>query len=202
MGNVPQMLLGTLPVIFICTPCVLAGACLSRVTGGESDPWVGKSRLAILMSTAGQGGAFVLALLFVFQTIAKNREELARPRPEHKVIEELTKQEEIYCARYMRVTDWSYMQLPYKTVIVLAVYGQLISTFALTMLDQYCFRPFYISSSIGDPYDAYPPGLEGKPLSIIRIAAVPFIVIFLIATTLHILHCKSAENRSKLLTTE
>merc|ERR1719162_2540318 len=56
--DVPQMLLGTLPIVIICFPCVVAGACLTRVTGGVDDPWYAWSVLAIFASTIGQGGAF------------------------------------------------------------------------------------------------------------------------------------------------
>merc|ERR1719327_2619027 len=37
--NIPQMLLGTLPVGTLLIPCVLAGACLGRVTPGKDDVW-------------------------------------------------------------------------------------------------------------------------------------------------------------------
>jgi membrane protein DedA with SNARE-associated domain len=65
--NIPQMLLGTLPVVVISTPCVMAGSFLTRVTGcsGQEDKWAAYSGYAILASTIAQGGALLLAFYVI-----------------------------------------------------------------------------------------------------------------------------------------
>jgi len=197
--NVPQMLLGTLPVVVILTPCVIAGAALTRVSGGADDPWVNKSRLAILAATLGQGGSLLAALVFIFRTVAADRRELSKPRPEHQRVEELTRQEKEYDDKYVEITKWNGMTWVQQAIISVATFLQLVSNTVLTVYDSKCFRPFFLSSKIGDHWDAYPPGLRGDPLSILLPAAFPVLGAFLAGTLLHIFYVKHKERRATAL---
>jgi len=89
------------------------------------------------------------------------------------------------------------MSFTHKAVITVAAFGQLLSNFVLIMFDSVFFRPFFLSSDVSDPFDTFPPGLEGNPLNIVRVPAIPILGIFLVSVTLHIYHCKDAEVRAK-----
>lgn len=195
--NIPQMLLGTLPIAFICFPCVVAGACLTRVTGGRDDPWFEKSALAILASTICQGGAFCLAVYFVGEIVAKYPEELEAYRPEHAVVTELTRKEAAYSKVYFDVTSWQTLALPKKILITVAVFGNGFSNFVFTMLGSKCFRPFQLSSRIGDPEDAHPPGLAGKPLNILRGPGWAMLFLFFVSAFLHWAYFKISSSKAR-----
>merc|ERR1719428_253336 len=78
--NVFQMMLGTLPVLVLITPCVLAGACLLMPELSALSPAI--TMLAII----AQGGAMVMALLFIALVAAREAEHLMVWRPEHEAV--------------------------------------------------------------------------------------------------------------------
>lgn len=194
--NIPQMLLGTLPVTIIQAPCVVAGAFLSRVEGGQDDPWVHRSSLAILVASFGQGGAFLMAVVYIGYTVAAHRVELAQPRPEHQQVEELTMKEKQYDDAYFATTKWNTMHRGLRAVIAVAAYLMILSVFVLSALGRRMFRPFVLTSKISDPWDAYPPGLNRDVFSILLPPAYPVLGVFSLAVVLHVCYIKSIERRA------
>ncbi|CAJ1377729.1 unnamed protein product [Effrenium voratum] len=96
--SIPQMLIGTMPVILVSIiPQVLVGG-LITYQGSSADD--GSSSVLSMVSTAvtgfaaaSQAGATLLFSWRIMKTVEQDSEELAKPRPEHEAVAELTKQD-------------------------------------------------------------------------------------------------------------
>lgn len=161
--NIPQMLVGTLPVMSLTVPCILAGACMGRVIPGEESSW----NLAATASTSTAAMvnmiAMVYAIFTVSKTIQKYGDELAKSRPEHKAVEDLTKREAYGVEILLRTREWGNLEKVYKIFLVVATAGMYFSNVIFVSLAESCFRPFALSSKIGDSYEES--GLNGGVFS-------------------------------------
>eukprot|EP00427_Karlodinium_veneficum_P006539 CAMPEP_0169178254 /NCGR_PEP_ID=MMETSP1015-20121227/66961_1 /TAXON_ID=342587 /ORGANISM="Karlodinium micrum, Strain CCMP2283" /LENGTH=800 /DNA_ID=CAMNT_0009253127 /DNA_START=56 /DNA_END=2458 /DNA_ORIENTATION=+ len=116
--NLLQCCIGTLPVIFVSTPCVVAGAFMSnpaletedsrRLSGvttpaptdKEGEIWDTLSTTALAGSFLVQLAGMVLALYFIQEVVHRDGEELAKPRKEHEAVAALTRREADYVQEY------------------------------------------------------------------------------------------------------
>jgi len=162
-----QAVLGTMPCIVVATPCVLVGAFLLKAgddsTGGS---WSAIAGATLMVASLGQGGAGLAAAYFMSQVAAEKGEELAKPRPEHRPIEELTKKEQAAVDAYERATEWDKVPLWRKRLLVISTTLQVGAWAAFVFQDKTCFRPFSLTSKIEDPYDKN--GLEGDAVNIVK----------------------------------
>lgn len=183
--NLFQVCLGTLPVIFVSAPCVIAGAFLSNpgkttndgdrrlqmttlAPSGKKDNeiWPTLSTLALSLSFMCQLAGMVLALYYIQEVVQKDHEELARPRPEHAAVTALTRKESAYVEEYTEVTAWSTLAPSRRHLIITATAINLLSTFMFVMMDEACFLSFQVSSKISDPISEE--GLDGNALNIVQ----------------------------------
>eukprot|EP00451_Oxyrrhis_marina_P023366 CAMPEP_0204343322 /NCGR_PEP_ID=MMETSP0469-20131031/24823_1 /ASSEMBLY_ACC=CAM_ASM_000384 /TAXON_ID=2969 /ORGANISM="Oxyrrhis marina" /LENGTH=133 /DNA_ID=CAMNT_0051328401 /DNA_START=1 /DNA_END=399 /DNA_ORIENTATION=- len=91
--SLAEMLLGTLPVIFLVTPCILAGAFTLKAS--EPGAWSTVSTITLSAATTLQGCAMMLAGYYIQSVVSERYEELSQSRPEHKLLEEDAKRQEI-----------------------------------------------------------------------------------------------------------
>eukprot|EP00747_Dinoflagellata_sp_TGD_P205344 gnl/TRDRNA2_/TRDRNA2_79081_c1_seq1.p1 gnl/TRDRNA2_/TRDRNA2_79081_c1~~gnl/TRDRNA2_/TRDRNA2_79081_c1_seq1.p1 ORF type:complete len:157 (-),score=21.92 gnl/TRDRNA2_/TRDRNA2_79081_c1_seq1:78-512(-) len=130
-------------------------------------------------------------------TIEALGEELAKPRPEHAAVEELTRSEQHGNDVYAEVTRWQNVGCFMQALLILAAAGQLMSGFIFTMMAEACFRPFEISGKITDAYEDG--GLNGSAFNIMILEfpyAGPFaLFLFVVASVFHYIFSKTMSAR-------
>eukprot|EP00928_Gymnodinium_smaydae_P027946 TRINITY_DN21452_c0_g1_i1.p1 TRINITY_DN21452_c0_g1~~TRINITY_DN21452_c0_g1_i1.p1 ORF type:complete len:231 (-),score=48.66 TRINITY_DN21452_c0_g1_i1:77-769(-) len=164
--NIPQMLLGTAPVILVSiVPQTLVGALLTK----QGNVWRMISTAATGIAAAFQAGATLYFTFRIMKTVERDGEELAKYREEHKAVAELTKARAAYEEIYKEVTTWHKMSAAKQFVCMSAAICFLISGFALAadmMLEEkFIFRKFAITDSVYLPYELN--GLQGSPWALV-----------------------------------
>jgi hypothetical protein len=108
----------------------------------------------------------MMAAYYMSQVVSEKGDELAKPRPEHRPIEELTRQEQAAVNAYKEATQWHMMPNWVKCVLGSSALLQMVSFFFLVFQDKTCFRPFALTSKIEDSYEDG--GLEGSAVNIVK----------------------------------
>jgi len=208
--NLFQCCLGTIPVLLVSSPCVIAGAFLSnpglktedakrRLSEFTSTPapgskggeaWSTLSTTALALSFMMQLAGMILALYYIQEVVHRQGEELAKPRPEHEAVAALTRKEADYVQQYNEAIAWPTMLKSRKRLISASTGAMLLSTFMFVMMDEACFRPFAVSSKISDAYDQN--GLNGSVLNLVMPMGWFANFCFFLASTLHIAFLKWA----------
>ncbi|EER05017.1 beta-1,4-galactosyltransferase, putative [Perkinsus marinus ATCC 50983] len=142
--SVVQMLLGTMPCIFLIIPCVLSGALLNRT--GEGAIWSALASTVLAVAGLIQAVAMVFAA-YILQNTAQ--------KPEHEAVAELTRQEAMRNETTSRLTEWT--ALPTYTKILLVLAGS-FSTL--------CFRPFELTDRISEEFSEG--GLDGSVVNLLK----------------------------------
>jgi hypothetical protein len=198
--NIPQMLLGTLPVVALLVPCVLAGGCMGRVSPGENSDWTMLANAFTAAAAVVNMGAMGYAVYTVSETIQNDGDELTLPRPEHAAVAELTKREQAAVEAYRETSSWKNLTTFWRTLLLLSTTGMLLSNVVFVSLAEMCFRPFAVSSSITDSYEKDGLRDEYGNASVFNIIIAPTgwiaICMFFIALILHIIFVKSMSARS------
>lgn len=193
--NLPQMLLGTLPMFFVSSPCVLAGAFLGRVSVGEESIWSALADTFTALAVACQAGCGFMAVNCITQVIEKHHEELSEWREEHREVSLLTKKQQHAAEIYNRLTDFGGdLSFRRRATICCAAALQLLSGVIFAMGSGYCFRPFSLSSNIDDLYEENglrkPGDTKGHPKNIVLDLAWLALFFFAVGTILHIIFIK------------
>lgn len=194
--NLFQCLLGTVPVILVSSPCVLAGAFMTGPNEpGEEDTnasgtWETLASTMLGASMVLQLASGVLALYFTQEVVGRCQEELAQPRPEHEPVAELTRKEAALVACYAEVTGWC--NLPTLSKICLCVSNaiMLLSLFIFMFMDESCFRDFQVNNDIDASYDDS--GLDGKWWTIVRPPGYAALALFGMGCFFDFIFCKWA----------
>jgi hypothetical protein len=182
--NIPQMLLGTAPVFFVSSPCVLAGAFLSQTTSGVDSMYSTLANTFIGLMGLGQMSCGFLAVQRVTAVIDKDGEKLAEPREEHAAVENLSREKAKKAEKYARATAWSNLGCCRKSIIIAAASCQLLSGFIFALGGDLCFRSFSVSSDFSGPIEDG--GLENNALNIILPPGWGAMAMFAVGVLLHI----------------
>jgi hypothetical protein len=136
-------------------PQTLVGALLTK-DGGDTGVWSMISTGVTGFAAVFQAGATFTYIYFIMKTVEKDGEELAKPRPEHEAVADLTRQEQAYVEAYKKVTDWneeSGLDCINKQLIRASTAAFLVAGFVIAsdfvVTEKYCFRPFSITDRIG-----------------------------------------------------
>ncbi|CAE7245055.1 unnamed protein product [Symbiodinium natans] len=172
--NIPQMLLGTTPIVLVSViPQVTVGALLTYQVEADNES---SSNIQSLVSNAVTGFAAAIqasaVLLFtwrIMKTVEQDGEELAKPRKEHEAVAKLTAQEAAYTAAFKQVSHWQAMTCLQISMLLLAVACIVSSGFLIAadfmITEKFCFRNFAITNKITDPIDLG--GLDGNAWNIV-----------------------------------
>lgn len=175
--QIPKMLLGTTPVIFVSIiPQVLVGALLTYQGAAADDD---SSSIESMISTAvtgfaaaAQAGATLLFTWRIMKTVEQDGEELSQPRPEHAAVAALTAKEADYRKAFHEVSKWDAMTCLQQTIVLWSVFAMLLSGFLIAadfmLAEKFCFRKFDITSNIKDPFE-----LGGLDNNVINLVIVP-----------------------------
>jgi len=168
--NIPQMLLGTIPVILVSIiPQTIVGGLLTK-TGGDASFWSMVSSVVTGLAALVQAAAMLYVTYAVLTTVEKDGPALAaQKRPEHEAVAELTKNEEALTAVFLKVTKWDALS-PFKATVTLAsMVSFLLSGFLLAadfvLTEMICLRKFKITNSIGASFELG--GLDGNALNVV-----------------------------------
>ena len=143
--NVFEMLYGSQPIVFLITPCVVAGAFLLR-SGGVWDSLGG---IALTFSAATQVAAMLFASYYIQEEVAKMPEP--EDDPDFKFDEEVgvrDKKNAELAGKYKKVTASDNVPLPVKMILVLSFISQAGVSYLVGLLYSSCFEAFSVSSSI------------------------------------------------------
>eukprot|EP00746_Dinoflagellata_sp_MGD_P133398 gnl/MRDRNA2_/MRDRNA2_67084_c0_seq2.p1 gnl/MRDRNA2_/MRDRNA2_67084_c0~~gnl/MRDRNA2_/MRDRNA2_67084_c0_seq2.p1 ORF type:complete len:212 (+),score=58.70 gnl/MRDRNA2_/MRDRNA2_67084_c0_seq2:57-692(+) len=177
---------GTMPCIFIAAPCVLAGAFLIKSgeedAAGKGGSWGAIAATTLALASFGQGGAGMLAAYYMTKVMNDKSEELAKPRPEHKPVEDLTKAEEAYKLKYKEVAEWSRIPTFYKKILQFGTGINMLAFFILNWRSEDCFMEFSLTSKVSDSYADG--GLNGKAYNIVQPLGWVVVLMFVLACIL------------------
>ncbi|CAJ1417264.1 unnamed protein product [Effrenium voratum] len=161
--NIPQMLLGTSPVILISIiPQVAVGALLALPNDAEF------SGAVTFVAAVLQVGASVYVSYSLLKTAEENFAELCKVREEHQHVAELTQQEESYTRRYLETCCWSKLPLYLRICILLTSFGCFLVSIILAvdfLALARSFRSFSMTDRIEAPVEHG--GLDGNVLNVI-----------------------------------
>jgi len=155
-----QMLLGTLPVLFLLMPAVLAGASLTEPTLSNY------SAILVLMVGVTQGAAMLLALVFIAREVSRSHDELAQRRPEHDRLLEKVENEKLKTEEYKLLTKWNSLYIAQKFLLIAAVSIELVVCVATAFSGSSCFKPFEIGNKIDATYAQG--GLDGDVRNVVE----------------------------------
>jgi hypothetical protein len=168
--NIPQMLLGTVPVIFVSIiPQTLVGLLLTK-EGATEGVWSMIATVATGLAAAFQAGATLVFAYGIMQRVEQSGDELLQThRPEHDEVRKLAEKEAEYVKKYGEMSDWRELGTSARATLLGTVALFLLSCFILALdtiaTDKTCFREFYITDNIKDSYDLG--GLDGKALNVV-----------------------------------
>ena len=186
-----QMLIGSIPIIFLIAPCVLTGGFL--LIGVVSDIWETASNLVTLATLAVQGGAMVGMLIVVQRASVEMAEQLTEEAmPLDEEVRAYDRKQERFKAKRSELTHWRTGGVPLwdRMLTATATVLVLISCYASVLLTT--FRSFSVSDSIYNPLEApqcddtiaNPCGLGGNWLNIVFPPTGWVVVVFYIVASL------------------
>eukprot|EP00927_Polykrikos_kofoidii_P056503 TRINITY_DN5060_c0_g1_i4.p1 TRINITY_DN5060_c0_g1~~TRINITY_DN5060_c0_g1_i4.p1 ORF type:complete len:803 (+),score=135.04 TRINITY_DN5060_c0_g1_i4:69-2477(+) len=181
-----QVVLGTLPVVIVLAPTVVAGACMTKDTGHPSS-WKTAANLLMALTMVVQPLSTFLAFQSAAQVVSAKGELLKQPRPEHAEVEKLSRDRDMYEKVYRNETAWDKLSCFVQCLYVFAAACVYLSCLIFLLFgSKFCFRPFTVSSRIEDSYADK--GLEGNWLNIVRLPiGVVTLMVFALGVFLHYL---------------
>jgi len=146
-------LIGTLPVIALVVPTVLAGS-FTYMAGMEDDtgnpiyPWAGVGgTISAAVAALVLFGNILLAAYYVEQTVSTRKEELDLiPIDEEVKIKE--DQEESFRKAYVEVTNWKEVPLIMKLILTLSVACMIACCYLVQLFSMDCFVPYKLTDTI------------------------------------------------------
>jgi len=147
------ILIGTLPVIALVVPTVLAGsftymASIEDDIGRPIYPWAG---VGATLSTAGAAlvlfGSMLLAAYYVEHAISTRGDELEMiPIDEEVKIKE--ESEETFRKAYVEVTNWTEVPFVMKKILSLSVVCMIACCYMVQLFQLDCFVPYQLTDTI------------------------------------------------------
>jgi len=143
--SLPAMLFGSIPVLFLITPTVLAGSLMLRQDEGGIYNSLGSMFLALCALVQSLG--MFAALYFIEDVSAKHRDELeAEPKDEEVLAEE--KKDEEKKKVFSLVTKWSVLPFLQRVNLILGAAFTVIYCVLFGMFGSKCFEAFNITDTI------------------------------------------------------
>mmetsp|Transcript_13507 Transcript_13507/g.30618 ORF Transcript_13507/g.30618 Transcript_13507/m.30618 type:complete len:117 (+) Transcript_13507:1-351(+) len=98
---------------------------------------------------------------------------------------------------YGRVIEWKSLSSDKRVLIAASTVFMILSGSIFMFMDEACFRPFQVNNSIGAGYDEN--GLNGQPLSIVKMPGWGAMALFALACVLHGLFLRIASRETAAL---
>eukprot|EP00929_Paragymnodinium_shiwhaense_P078938 TRINITY_DN40972_c0_g1_i1.p1 TRINITY_DN40972_c0_g1~~TRINITY_DN40972_c0_g1_i1.p1 ORF type:complete len:1056 (+),score=222.94 TRINITY_DN40972_c0_g1_i1:154-3321(+) len=205
--NLLQCVIGTVPVILVSTPCVLAGAFMTTPDppaaagaddvskGSASSIWSTLYSFMLGISAMVQMASGVLALYFIQEYVHRYGDELAEHRPEHNPVAALTRAEAEYERALAHVSDMKVLPPGHRCLLLASSACMLCSLFFFMFMDEACFRPFEVNSRICDDFAEN--GLQCDVLNLVKGPGWLAMSVFFVACALHFSYTKVIAGSAK-----
>jgi len=151
--DIKQMLLGTLPCIILIVPCVFTGAGMLEARLSPVSP------LLAIMVGLTQGGAMLIASIFIAREAERSHAELSTPLPGHKMLLERAEAVEQYDRHWKQHTEWANLGTAQKLTLLTAELLEWMVCCICTCFTSKFFRNFALSSRVESRFEDG--GLEG-----------------------------------------
>lgn len=141
--NPVEMLIGTIPVLALIIPCVMAGAFQLRV-GGEDDTgiWGTVSAMTLLIAAGTQSVSLMAAVFYTDAAIAKYGNELRDPSLDDQEVLALTKKDEVRSMNLKATTHWSNIPIYLRALMFCSVGLHSIACHILQWFSSSCFMEY------------------------------------------------------------
>jgi hypothetical protein len=139
--SVVEMQIGTLPIVFLIAPCVMAGAFM--VKADEGAIYETMSGIMIAVAALAQMIALMSAAFFIEVTSEREKAKIA----EYPVDEEVAVKTQENAARsklYQDVVEWSKVPAPMKAVLILGTVMLACSCYLVQLFGSLCFVTFEV----------------------------------------------------------
>lgn len=144
--SLPQMILGTVPVITNIL-LVTAAGCF-KLRKAESETWSALESVALTIASIWTVLQMALATYYIQETWEKHLDILSKPRKAHVQLDWLdyvkSKQQE----RVKEFSEWSNLPVVIKVMIFISSALMLISSFFMVMLQSMCWDNFDVTDDI------------------------------------------------------
>ena len=144
-----QMLLGSLPVIFIVSPLVVGAAFLLRAD--ENETFSAASTTILMIATILQLLSMMAAFYFVFEVAEKRHEEIAA-MPDDEEVKKIDEKNALRTKMYWAKIDWD-KRLPgiWKFFLTSSAVVFTLVMWGFFFAGDKCFRPVDVSMDINCP---------------------------------------------------
>ena len=145
--SLPQMLLGSMPVVFLVTPCALAGAFQLKKT--TSAMYASLAGITLAAATMAQMLALVASLYYIEKCAHDHGAEL-RAMKDDEEVKEVEHKKALKRAIYRHVTGWHQPGFPrwVQALLVTAWLAMLGATFLVLGAASKCFETYEITDTI------------------------------------------------------
>lgn len=167
-----EMMIGTIPVYFLIVPMVVTGA--FQLKASEGGLWAAMGQIIVMASGIIVGSAMFMMVYIINKTSVKYKKELEAEAPDEAVAE-LDAKAAIQAELRLKCTTWGVLPVMAKMWLAMAAFAMALS-FAMFNFGA-CFRPFVITSKIGDPYELG--GLNGNVLNLLTAQGVVAHIMFI-----------------------
>ncbi|CAK0890397.1 unnamed protein product, partial [Prorocentrum cordatum] len=188
--NIPQILLGTSPVILVSIiPQTLVGVLMTKENATEGL-WAMIATVATGLAAAFQAGATLVFAYGILKVVEESGDQLVKThRPEHDEVRKLAEKEADFVQTLAEVSDWSKLgtraQATLLGTVALFLLSGLLMVLDTMAAEKICFRNFALTNKITDSYELG--GLDGNVLNVV-LAPMGWVALGLaaIAVLLHV----------------
>ncbi|KAL7462665.1 hypothetical protein ACHAXS_003041 [Conticribra weissflogii] len=162
--SLPQIMLGTTPVVFLILPTCLTGALLFMASletesGNPQFSWVGTAAAITASLTAMvQFGSMVVAAYYLERAADKRKDEIEAIEIDLEV-KEADDQDELMRKCYRAVTHWRVVPTVMKSILLSSLALITVSCYMVQFFASMCFKEHSLTDSVKD-------NLDGNPLNI------------------------------------
>ncbi|KAL7526021.1 hypothetical protein ACHAXR_001273 [Thalassiosira sp. AJA248-18] len=156
--SVLQIMLGTLPIVFLIAPTCLTGALLYMAsletdTGNPEFPWAGTvSTITASLTAVVQFGSMLVAAYYLEQTAGKRADEVEAIEDDREVKEADDKAAHLQSC-YRDVTQWDYVPMTPKLLLQTSLACIITSSYMVQLFSNSCFTPHSLTDSIDENLD-------------------------------------------------
>ena len=175
-----QMLLGSVPVIFLIAPCVVSGAML--VKASEGGIYTSLNTISITLTFVVQSMSMLGAMHFLAKKVKENQEEI-NAMPNDAEVEKLDQKTATKREMTREWGAWKNLGCAMKTGHRIAVLLMIASCYMFQLLGKQIFVTYAITDTIDDALDGNVVNLVKRPFGLFPLACFCASCLYLIVFT-------------------
>mmetsp|Transcript_12178 Transcript_12178/g.26281 ORF Transcript_12178/g.26281 Transcript_12178/m.26281 type:complete len:890 (+) Transcript_12178:181-2850(+) len=148
-----QIMVGTLPIVFLIFPTCLTGALLYMAslqtgTGNPVFPWAGTASTLTASSTAMVQFGSMLVAAYYLEQASENRADEVKAIPDDKEVKEADEKDEHMRKCYTTVTQWNAIPIWAKLILISSLVSITASCYMVQFFSYMCFVDHSLTDSI------------------------------------------------------